>query len=218
MPKKKIVHKAPEPEEEQKQPALTGIERWKEIGYGLVWLLPGIALMIYGVYGFATNNLYLLIPGRGGGWNFLHGPIAWIHFLFYVFLSVLLVTLSMDYLSEQEDHPKRDKIYNASWKLAIIFYVLTFIMINVWGLSGDLSSVRRIRVFGVWYTPYGPALWNLYFFYVCLAVVIISFIELWSEKYGAIAGKIAKVALVLASVSVVVGMVLFVLGIGGGGQ
>ena len=213
--KKKKINEAPEPKEGgQEYVPLTGKERLKEIGSGLAWLLPGIASFIYGVYGLCTNNVYLLLPGRGGGRNFLHGPEAWVHSLFYLSLSFLLYTLAMDYLSNEEEHPRRDKVFTVSWKLTILFYVLTFIMINLWGLSGDLLSVRRIRVFGVWFVPHGPALWNLYLFFVCMTVVIMSFIEPWPERFNALAGKVVKVAWVLLGVTLVASMIFILLGIG----
>ena len=213
MSKKKQTNESSEPEEEQ-QPALTGKDRWKEIASGLAWLLPGIAAFLYGVYGVCTDNLYLVLPARSAGLHFLHGPIAWVHFLFYLSLSVLLYTLAMDYLSSEETHPKRDKVFAASWKLTIVFYVLTFIMINLWGLSGDLLSIRRVRVFGAWFIPHGPALWNLYAFFVCMTIVIMSFIKPWPDRFNAIAGKVVKAAWVLLSVSLVASMIFFLLGIG----
>ena len=122
----------------------------------------------------------MLIPGGRGSLGLLSGPIAWVHYLFYIFFCTWIIAVSTDYLYGEDAKGLRSKVSDWSGMAALSFYLLTFMLFHLFGPDGE--GIPRYKLLGYYYHLRGPALWSFYLFYVCVTVCIITFLP-WKIKY-----------------------------------
>ena len=93
------------------------------------------------------GEIRLLIPGGRGSLGLLvSGPIAWVHYLFYIFFCTWIITVSLDYLYGEDAKGQRDKVSDWSGMTALSFYVLTFMLFHLFGPDGE--GIPRYKLFG----------------------------------------------------------------------